>query len=111
MSKLTSANGFQENLTYLNGRISNCNSAHGRAGADALKTAVTEANVNYKNSVSDGLNGTGVNSFVGAQFIAEMMSIGMKNNLSFLNMWSVVEGSGTDLNIGYIDAFTGKRKP
>jgi hypothetical protein len=111
MTKLTGSNQLQDNLIALNARIANCNSFHGRTGSAGLKTAITEANVNYKNNSSDDLNGTGVNSFVGGQFVAEMLGIGMKNKVDFINMWSVVEGNTLALNIGYIDGATGNKKP
>ncbi|MCE3225906.1 MAG: hypothetical protein K0S32_457 [Bacteroidetes bacterium] len=111
ISKLTSANGFGDNLANLNTRITACNTAHGRTGTSALKTAVTEANVNYKNAASDNLYGVGVNSFIGGQFIAEMFGVGLKNNVSFMNIWSVIEGNNQELNIGYIDRVTGNKKP
>jgi len=111
ISKLSATNGLKENLAYLNNRLASCNSAHGRTGAATLKVAVTEANVNYKNSTSDNLQGVGVNSFLGGQFIAELMSVGMKQGVEFMNIWSVVEGNSTELNIGYIDPWTGKKKP
>ncbi|MCW3076274.1 MAG: hypothetical protein JWO32_883 [Bacteroidetes bacterium] len=111
ISKLSSTGGLQDNLTYLNGRVAACNSAHGRSGNAVLRTAITEANINYKNSSTDDLNGVGVNSFIGGQFIAEMFAVGMKNSVNFMNIWSVVEGNNTDLNIGYLDAVTGNKKP
>jgi hypothetical protein len=82
-----------------------------RSGITALKAAVTEANVGYQNDAGDNLNGNGANSFIGGQFIAEMFSVGLKNSLSFMNVWSVVEGNGVPLNIGYIDPVTGNKKP
>jgi hypothetical protein len=111
ISKLHSANNLNDNLATLNARIATCNTSHNRTGANALKTAVTEANVGYRNASNDNLNGVGVNSFVGAQFIAEMLSVGLKNGVSFMNVWSVVEGNNTELNIGYIDPTTGNKKP
>lgn len=111
LNKLTAANGLQDNLTALNTRVASCNTVHGRAGASALKTAITEANVDWQNNASDNLYGTGVNSFIGAQFVAEMLGIAMKNGVDFVNMWSVIEGNGTALNIGYLDATTGIKKP
>ncbi|MBA3665574.1 MAG: T9SS type A sorting domain-containing protein [Bacteroidetes bacterium] len=111
ISKLSSANSLKDNLTYLNSRLATCNTTHGRSGNSILKTAITEANVGYKNSATDDLNGTGVNSFVGGQFLAELMSVGMKGGVNFMNIWSVVEGNNTQLNIGYIDAVTGNKKP
>ncbi len=111
ISKLTSTGSLQDNLVYLNSRIAACNSTHGRTGASALKTAITEANINWQNNSGDNLNGTGANSFIGGQFIAEMMCVGMKNGVDFINLWSVVEGNSTALNIGYIDPTTSNKKP
>jgi hypothetical protein len=111
ISKLVASGSFQDNLILLSTRVSACNTAHGRTGAAALKTAVTEANIDYQNPAGDNLQGVGANSFLGGQFIAEMMGIGMKNGLDFMNLWSVVEGNGTSTNIGYIDPATGNKKP
>jgi len=111
ITKLTATNGFQDNLTTLNNRVAAANTAHNRTGSAALKTAVTEANVCYKNASTDNLNGVGVNSFIGGQFIAEMLGIGMKKSVNFMTIWSVVEGNSQVLNIGYIDQTTGNKKP
>jgi hypothetical protein len=111
ITKLTSTGNLQDNLVLLNARISSCNTAHGRTGASALKTAITEANINWQNSGSDNLHGLGANSFIGGQFISEMLGISMKNNVDFVNIWSVVEGNTTALNIGFIDPTTGNKKP
>jgi hypothetical protein len=111
ISKLTAVPGFDSNLNALSARVASCNVAHNRTGTNALKTAVTELNVNYQNSSSDNLNGTGVNSFIGGQFVAEMFGLGMKNNVDIMTMWSVIEGNSTALNIGYLDRVTGDKKP
>ncbi|MCW3102148.1 MAG: hypothetical protein JWO09_588 [Bacteroidetes bacterium] len=111
ISKLTSAGSLQDNLIALNARIANCNAAHGRTGVASLKTAITELNINWQNNGADNLNGVGANSFIGGQFLAEMLGISMKNGVDFVNIWSVVEGNNTALNIGYIDAQTGIKKP
>ena len=111
VSKLTSAGGLQESLTYLNDRIAACNTTHGRTGTYALKTAVTEANVNWQNPSNDNLYGLGANSFIGGQFIAEMLAVGMKNNLDFMNLWSVIEGNSVATNCGFIDPSTYNKKP
>src|SRR5207237_7346810 len=96
---------------YLNSRIANCNSSHSRTGSAALKTAITEVNIDYQNSASDDIYGVGANSFIGGQFVAEMLCIGMKSGVDFMNIWSVIEGNSTALNIGYLDASTGHKKP
>ncbi|MES2590728.1 MAG: T9SS type A sorting domain-containing protein [Bacteroidota bacterium] len=111
VTKLTSTNGLQDNLIHLNGRVASCNSFHNRTGAAKLKTAITEANIGWKNPAGDNINGLGVNSFIGGQFVAEMMCIGLKNNLDFINIWSIIEGNNTEANIGYIDHSTKKKKP
>jgi hypothetical protein len=111
ITKLTQTGGFQDNLVLLNARLTNANSYHGRTGANLLKCAVTEANVNYQNSSTDDVTTLGANSFIGGQFVAEMYAVGMKNKVEMINLWSVVEGNTTALNIGYIDKVTGNKKP
>jgi hypothetical protein len=111
ISKLTASPGFDTYLGSLSARVASCNIAHGRTGANALQTAVTEMNVNYQNASGDNLYGSGVNSFIGGQFVAEMFGLGMKNGVDIMTMWSVVEGNSTALNIGYIDRTTGNKKP
>lgn len=111
VTKLTAAYSLDANLIYLNARVAACNIAHSRIGAAKLKTAITEANINWQNNPSDNLSGSGANSFIGAQFISEMMGIGMKNSLDFINLWSVIEGNTTASNIGFIDPATNNKKP
>jgi hypothetical protein len=111
ITKLTSAGAFESNLTDLNARLATCNSFHNRSGAALLKAAVTEANVAYANAPTDGLYGVGTNSFVGGQFWAEMLGIAMKKGLSFVNLWSVTEGSDVASNIGFMDGATKNKKP
>ena len=111
VSELTKSGGFNDKLAYLNTRVAACNSAHNRTGNSALQTAVTEMNINYQNSASDNVNGVGANSFIGGQFIAEMFGIGLKQGVSMMNIWSVIEGNNTELNIGFLDRTTGARKP
>jgi hypothetical protein len=111
ITKLAGSNGFEQTLNALNIRVAAANNAHNRTGSAALTTAVTEANVCYKNAANDNLNGVGVNSFIGGQFIAEMLGIGMKKGVSFMTIWSVIEGNSTELNIGYLDRTTGNKKP
>lgn len=111
MSKLTEANSLQDNLVYLNSQISKCNLAHNRTGSYALKSAITEANIDWQNNSGDNLWGSGASSFIGGQFWAEMMGIAMKNGVDFINFWSVVEGNSASSDIGFIDHATGAKKP
>ncbi len=111
INSLTAPFKFKANLEYLNTRLAAANAAHGRSGSNTLKIAVTEANVSWQNNASENLYGNGTNSFIGGQFWAEMMSIGMKNSLEFLNFWSVVEGNSISNNIGYVNPSDGMKKP
>ena len=110
ITELSKSGGLQDKLDYLNGRIASCNTAHSRSGNAALKTAVTEMNIGYKNASSDNVNGVGASSFIGGQFIAEMFGVGLKKGVSMMNIWSVIEGNGEELNIGYLDRTTGAKK-
>jgi uncharacterized membrane protein len=111
-SKLTAVGSFQDNLVYLNSRLAAANSYHNRTGSNALKAAVTEANVNYTNHPTDNLYGVGANSFLGGQFVAELYGIGLKQGLEMINLWSVIEGgSSVENNCGFLDGSTGNKKP
>lgn len=108
---LMQTGGFNDNLAALKARVANCNAAHGRSGSNAIKIAVTEANVNYQNSASDGVNGTGAESFVGGQWWAEFIGIAQKHGVDFVTFWSVIEGSTTSGNeLGFLGA-DGTKKP
>lgn len=111
ISNLTAPGKLQDNLAYLNGRIANCNAAHGRTGANTLKTAITEANIGWQNNAADNLYGVGANSFIGGQYWAEMLGVAMKYGVNMVNFWSVAEGNSNVLNIGYIDANSNLKKP
>ncbi len=67
--------------------------------------------MSWQNSGSDNLYGNGVNSFIGGQFFAEMLGIAMKEQVSILNLWSVIEGNSIVNNIGFLDPSTSNRKP
>lgn len=110
ISELMAPGNFYDDLTYLRSRLATCNSAHGRT-ANPLTIGVTEASVNYTNSASDDLYGCGTYSFLGAQFVAEMYGVGMKCGVNFINLWSVIEGNSVMENCGYIDTYTGKKRP
>jgi hypothetical protein len=110
ISKINSTGGFNENLGILNARLATCNTTHNRTGASALRTAITEFNVGFQNDAGDNLNGNGSNSFIGGQFIAEAFGTGLKNGVSFMNVWSVIEGNNQSFNCGYIDPWTGVKK-
>jgi PKD repeat protein len=111
ISKLTSVGSMKDNLAYLNTRIAACNSYHSRTGTAAIKTAITEMNINWQNPSIDNVSGLGASSFIGGQFVAEMFSVAMKYSVDIINLWSVIEGNSETLNIGYLDRTTGAKKP
>ncbi len=111
ISKLTSSGSFESDLTYLNGRLATANAYHNRTGTYALEAAVTEANVVYQNSSTDNVYGLGANSFLGAQFVSELYGISMNKGLVFVNLWSVIEGNSVPASLGFVDHYTGVKKP
>jgi PKD repeat protein len=111
ISKLTSTGGMKDNLAYLNGRINSCNNYYTRTGTAAIKTAITEINIDWQNPAADGVTGLGASSFIGGQFVAEMFGIAMKAGVDIINIWSVIEGNSEASNIGYLDRSTQNKKP
>jgi hypothetical protein len=109
ITKLMAVNGFNDNLIDINKHIGIANSYHNRLAPYALRAAVTEANIDYINSPTDDLYGVGANSFIGGQFWAELLAIGMKNHLEFVNLWSVSEGGDNAGDIGFIDKSSNKK--
>lgn len=95
---------FREKLEALHDLVLSCNDA--RDEASALRMAVTEINVEYTNA-EPGIGGDGAQSFLGGQFWAEVMSVGMKHGLELMTFWSVKEGNP---QLGYI-ANDGTRLP
>jgi hypothetical protein len=90
---------FQNNVVALKARVDACNSAYARAGSEALKLAVTEINVEYRNPVDLSLGQVSAQSFLAGQFWADVMNVGMKHGLTFIAFWSVKEGNP---QLGYI---------
>jgi hypothetical protein len=101
IGKLTEANtGLKARLAELRGRLDTCNAYYTRTGDNALKMAVTEANINYvPYPLTEDNNLTlGAKSFIAGQFWAEFLGISMYEGADFVTFWSVVEGSG----LGYL---------
>jgi hypothetical protein len=102
---------FNDELVELKELLAKANNHHNRTGSAALKMAVTEANICFKNSSNDNLQGVGAPSFLGGQFWAEFLGIAMRHGVEFFNFWSVLEGNNQMMNIGYIDRTTLRRQP
>ncbi|HYC87673.1 MAG TPA: hypothetical protein VEO54_00550 [Thermoanaerobaculia bacterium] len=107
VGNLMAAGGFNDDLVQLKARIANCNSYWNRTGTNALKMAVTEANVNYTNSGTDSLTGAGAISFVGGQWWAEALGIAMKHGVDIMTFWSTIEGN----QLGYISSDGTTKRP
>jgi hypothetical protein len=94
ISELMTPGKFKDRLTELNTKLKKCDSHHGRSGSRKLKMAVTEANIAYNNRTDDNIYGLGTNSFIGAQFNAEMMGIAMMQEVEFINFWGFTNALG-----------------
>ncbi len=74
--------------------------ASGSRSGYPLGVMITEANIAFEQDNTDastkGLSGLGPGSFIGGQFWAEMMAIGMEKGIASLMHWSVVEGTSGD---------------
>lgn len=90
---------FQNNLIALKTRVDACNIAHARFGAAALKMAVTEINIEYRNPSDLSLSQVSAQSFLAGQFWADVINVGMRHGLEFIAFWSVKEGNP---QLGYI---------
>lgn len=111
IGNLTASGNLEDDLIYLKAKLDAASAYHNRTGPSALKMAITEANINYTNNATDDIYGLCTNSFIGGQFVAEMYGVGMKCSVDFINLWSVIEGNSNTENCGYIDPFTGNKKP
>ncbi len=107
-------NGFRGNVindglpfNNLNGlKEMIANNSTGRTstpGPAQLKIACTEFNLQNEEKITQDettlagytsmVNGVGCRSFLGGQWMAEVFSEAMSNNLEYMNLWSVQEGS------------------
>ncbi|MHB8873796.1 MAG: hypothetical protein ACYC8T_08940 [Myxococcaceae bacterium] len=99
------AAGLRSSVNALLGRIASANTAKGRTGTAALRWALTEFNVTYRNWGTNAIDGVGTHSFLNGQFFAEVFSIGMEKSAVSVMPWSVHESGGarTARDLGYLD--------
>ncbi|MFY9310608.1 MAG: hypothetical protein WAQ28_16300 [Bacteroidia bacterium] len=95
--------GFDWQLSNLNSLLTTPNSYR---SSNPLQIAVTEGNINYVNPGTNNLAGLGTDGFIAGQFWAEMLSKCMKNNVQFMNFWSVREGD----DLGYLRNSDGSKR-
>lgn len=96
------------NVTNLLGLMAAANARHNRSGADALRWALTEFNIDYANPTANTVEGVGVHSFLNGQYWAEVFGVGMKYEGLSMQPWSIHEGSGARGagDLGYLDGPT-----
>ncbi|GAB3986343.1 hypothetical protein GCM10028807_03560 [Spirosoma daeguense] len=101
----TSSTGFLANVNSLRTLMQEANTKHNRTGANALRWALTEFNVNYANPATNTAEGVGVHGFLNGQFWGQIFGIGMQKEAFAIMPWSVHESSGarTERDLGYLD--------
>jgi hypothetical protein len=85
----------------LQGLIAAANSKNNRQGADALLWGITEFNVTYANPNRE-VSGYGNPSFLGGQFIAEVIGYGMQYGAFTMAPWCINETDVVATDFGYI---------
>jgi PKD repeat protein len=107
-SVVSGTNNLNTNVNNLLGLMAAANTKNNRTGANALRWALTEFNVDYANPTANTVEGVGVHSFLNGQFWAEVFGVGMKFGAVTMAPWSIHEGSGArgTGDLGYIDGGT-----
>ncbi|RAK63547.1 carbohydrate-binding protein [Hymenobacter edaphi] len=110
---LNAANTLAGNVNGLLTMMDAANALHQRTGAEALKWAVTEFNIDYKNPVANGVDGLGVHGFLNGQYWAEVFGVGMQKGALSMQPWSIHESNGarTEGDLGYLDGSGPNVKP
>ncbi|OAQ40292.1 hypothetical protein A5893_04890 [Pedobacter psychrophilus] len=104
---------LSNNVDNLLNLMNNANVLNNRIGADQLKWAITEFNVNFSNPTTNNISGVGVHSFLNGQFWADAFNVGMSKGALTITPWSVHEsggGRGTG-DLGYMDGSGVTLKP
>jgi len=102
--------GLKDRIEYIIDKINQANIRQNRYGNNSIKLAITEMNINYINSISDDLYGNGANSFIGGQWWAESLGEIIKNDVEWVNFWSIAEGEG-EYDLGFISLNSYNEKP
>ncbi|GAB3855339.1 hypothetical protein GCM10028822_26060 [Hymenobacter terrigena] len=105
---LTAAQTLTNNVTNLLSLMAAANTKNNRTGANALRWALTEFNIDYANPTANTVEGVGVHSFLNGQYWAEVFGVGMKYEGVSMMPWSIHEGSGArgTGDLGYLDGPT-----
>ena len=81
--------------------IEKANLKQGRTGDARLSWALTEVNVTYANPDRD-LEGNGMPSFLGGQFLAEIFGIGMEYGALTIAPWCISETDNIKTDFGFL---------
>jgi hypothetical protein len=102
---VAAAQTLTNNVTALLALMANANTLHNRTGANALRWALTEFNIDYANPTANTVEGVGVHSFLNGQYWAEVFGVGMKYEGVSMQPWSIHEGGGSrgTGDLGYLD--------
>jgi hypothetical protein len=109
VSNVNEIGKLKDNLNSLNNLINTANGT--RNASNPLKIAITESNIgSFNDQANNSVNAFGSNSFIAGQLWADIISCSMQNSVQFLNFWSVIEGSQTRDDIGYLRLTTNNIK-
>ncbi len=95
-------------VTNLLGLMATANTKNNRTGANALRWALTEFNLDYANPAVNTVEGLGAHSFINGQFWAEVFGVGMKYEAVSMQPWCIQESNGSRIvsDKGYLDGGT-----
>ncbi|UOQ98707.1 DUF5010 C-terminal domain-containing protein [Hymenobacter sp. 5317J-9] len=95
-------------VTNLLGLMAAANTKNNRTGANALRWALTEFNLDYANPTVNTVEGLGAHSFINGQFWAEVFGVGMKYEAVSMQPWCIHESNGSRIvsDKGYLDGGT-----
>lgn len=88
-------------IITLKGLLAKANTKHNRTGDDALLWGLTETNVTWSNPDRE-ISGYGNPSFLGGQFLAEIIGYAMEHNAYMVNPWCINETDKVKTDFGYI---------
>jgi hypothetical protein len=95
-------------VTSLLAMLATANTKNNRTGANALRWALTEFNLDYANPTVNTVEGLGAHSFINGQFWAEVFGVGMKYEAVSMQPWCIHESNGSRIvsDKGYLDGGT-----
>jgi hypothetical protein len=90
---LRATNGLAQTIAYLNTKLSTANTHYSRTGGSEIKSAITEANIDFQSDTTDAFSDLKCNGFFAGQYWLEIASIAAEKNVEFVSFWSSSEAS------------------